>query len=279
DGTLSPHEIVSLAVEKNLAAIALTDHDTISGVAEAMESAQQFSKQGISIQVISGVEISAAYRHSDIHILGLYVDTTKEVLINRLAKACSEREQRNKKMAANLCTAGLDITIEELRKYNGDAVLTRAHFASLLCKKGYVPDMKSAFTKYLNDKSPYFVPRNYISPEDAIVLIRSAGGIPVLAHPLLYKLSEKEVRSLVLQLKNSGLMGIEALYSGNVSNDESFVRSLAKKYDLLISGGSDFHGSVKPKISLGSGRGHLKVPETLLLPLERSLLDLHKEEF
>lgn len=271
DGTYTPTELIEYAVSKGLTAMALTDHDTINGIKEAQLAANRLKLEGHDITLIPGVEISAAFLNRDIHILGLFVDCCNELLVKTLEGAVRERETRNEKMAVNLRNAGLSITLDELKAEDPQAIITRAHFAKLLYKKGYVSSVKDAFTKYLGDDSPYYVKRNYISPEDAISLIKQASGIPVLAHPLLYHLNEKEIDALVLRLKNAGLEGIEAIYSNNISNEEAYVRSLAKKYDLAITGGSDFHGSVKPDIDLGTGRGNLKIPADLLLPLTQRL--------
>lgn len=271
DGTLSPTELMHLAAEKELAAIALTDHDTVLGVNEALEASLSLRQKGNDIRVIPGVEISAGYQKHDIHILGLYIDHTNPALLGQLEQAVKNREQRNEKMAENLRNAGIAITMEELRKADPHAILTRAHFAKMLHKKGYIKDIKEAFKKYLDENGPYYVERDYMSPEDAISLIRESGGIAALAHPLLYHLSVRELENLLLRLKKAGLTGLEAIYSNNVSNEEAFVRSLARKYDLLITGGSDFHGTVKPSIDLGSGRGNLKVPASLLKDLEQAL--------
>ncbi len=264
DGTLSPSELVHYAIEKELAAIALTDHDTVLGIKEAIDAATAFNNKGIDFSLIPGVEISAGFRKRDIHILGLFVDYNNAHLLEQLDMAVKNREDRNEKMAANLRKAGLSITVEELIAQDPKAILTRAHFAKLLHKKGYVKNIKDAFTKYLDENGPYYVNREYISPEGAITLIKEAGGIPILAHPLLYHLSEREIEQLLATLVEAGLAGIEAIYANNVSNDEAYACSLARKYNLLISGGSDFHGSIKPEIDLGSGRGNLKVPAELL---------------
>lgn len=264
DGTLTPAELVHLAHKQNLAAFALTDHDTIAGIKAAKDEAVLFSDSDYSLEVIPGVEISAGYKNRDIHILGLLIDEHNSSLIDSLNDAKKNREARNEKMAQNLAKTGMDISIKAILEDDPEAVITRAHFAKFMLKKGYVKSIKEAFTKYLSESSPYYVPREYISPEDAIALIRATGGVPILAHPLLYHLPEKELLSLITRLKEAGLMGLEAIYSCNISNEESYVRGLAHKYDLLISGGSDFHGSVKPDISLGTGRGNLNVPYWVL---------------
>lgn len=268
DGTLTPTELVSLAVKKQLAAFALTDHDTVRGITEAVAAAREFQEHGIQIQVIPGTELSAAYSGRDIHILGLMIDYQNQEFITALDATLEERSQRNQKMVKNLQNAGIDITMDKLVQADPGAVITRAHFAKYLTQHGYTRSTQEAFVKYLDSKGPYYVPRNYLSPEEAIGLIRLAGGISVLAHPLLYKLSKEELDHLVCSLKALGLAGIETFYSSNTGFDESDVRKLAGKYQLLMTGGSDFHGANKPLLEMGSGRGNLKIPYTILEELE-----------
>ena len=267
DGTLSPSEIVSLAIDKKLVAFALTDHDTVDGVEEAISAAKEAALKGDYITVIPGVEISASYKGKDIHILGLCLNHHSPVLLQALKEAADERESRNYKMCHNLQKAGIPITVEKMKEDCQDAVLTRAHFAKFLLKEGYVTSMKEAFNKYLDSSTAYYVTREYLTPKQAIELILQAGGIPILAHPLLYKLAPTQLEILIKELKTYGLKGLEAIYSTNINNDEAYVRSLARKYELLITGGSDFHGSVKPDIDLGTGRGSLCIPDSILKDL------------
>lgn len=260
DGTFTPCELVQEAQRCNLAAFALTDHDTTKGVAEATAAAK-----GTGVEVITGTEISAAYKKKDIHILGLLIDPDSPALNASLQQALKERDARNEKMANNLASAGLSISMDELREFfPPNTVFTRAHFAKYLLETGQIGSISDAFHKYLHADSPYYVPREYITPEETISLIKRAGGIPVLAHPLIYHLPEQELDSLIKRLKEAGLEGIEVFYSNNMGFDEGILRRYANKYDLLPTGGSDFHGSNKPQISLGSGRGNLKVPYSVL---------------
>lgn len=269
DGTFSPTELVHLAIKNNLAAFALTDHDTVDGIKEAKTATKKLTEASENhLEFITGIEISAGYKNKDIHLLGLFIDETNEKLLTSLQAAKENRTNRNKKMVHNLRKEGIDISMETLVKDNPNAILTRAHFAKHMLNYGYVKSIKQAFDQYLSDSKPYYVPREYISPEKAIAHIREANGIPILAHPLLYHLSEKELKALIGILKEMGLMGLEAIYSSNINNEESYVRGLASSYGLLISGGSDFHGSVKPHISLGTGRGNLNVPISVLEKLK-----------
>lgn len=266
DGTFSPEELVVLGIKQELVAFALTDHDTISGVERAIKKAEEFDNK---IQVIPGMELSCKYEVSssqsvEIHMLGYRYDIHNKPLIQKLEDISSERDERNRKMCSNLQNAGFPISYEMLCERFGDTILTRAHFARLLLENGGVPSLDYAFRTCLASDSPYFVGREYLTPKDAIDLIKASGGIPVLAHPLLYKLSVSQIRQLLNDLTSYGLCGIEALYSRNRGTDEAFVRKLAEEYHLFITGGSDFHGANKPDIELGRGTGNLRVPVMLL---------------
>ena len=264
DGTMTPAEVVDHAVELSLSAIALTDHDTIRGVTEAKERAAWHRAHGTPIDVYSGVEISAAYKNRDIHILGLLVDESNEILDRTLQKCIDNREQRNYKIIERFAGLGIEITMEELLADAPDSVITRAHFARVLLKKGVISSIPEAFEKYIGDDGPCYVAREYMSPEDAIHLIKKAGGVPVLAHPLLYNLPHDELYALVDRLKKAGLKGIEVYYSSNRGQDEANVKALANHFSLIATGGSDFHGSIKPGLELGIGRGDLRVPYSVL---------------
>lgn len=264
DGTCTPEELIDLALDANLVAIALTDHDTVDGVERAVHAAED-----TRLKVIPGVELSCEYtvspdRKKEIHILGYNLDYRQPELIKTLTKIAIERDNRNKKMCENLHAAGFPIDYESLVERFGGNILTRAHFARFLLEKEAVPSIDYAFKKILAQDGPYFVMRKYLTPQSGIELIQSAGGIPVLAHPLLYKLSVTELRNLLTELKSYGLKGIEAIYSRNRGNDEAFVRKMADEFDLFITGGTDFHGSNKPDIELGRGEGNLFVPVMLM---------------
>lgn len=265
DGTCTPAELIALAQKRNLSHIALTDHDTIDGISHALEAAKNSS-----VTLIPGVELSSEYEKIDIHIVGLGIDYKNPEFVGHLRQFQEDRTTRNIKMCQKLADAGFDISYEEIVKDDPDAVITRCHIGKQLAKKGYVSQLWDAFDKYIGDDCPYFVPREKFTPMEAVELIKKADGTAVLAHPLLYKLSHDQLCQLIEQLKAAGLDAIEAIYSSNHHGDESYVRSLAKKYDLAISGGSDFHGANKPNISLGTGKGNVQVPEELLVELKLS---------
>lgn len=265
DGSFTPEELVALAQSAGLSAFALTDHDTTDGIGQALLAAE-----GSGLEVVPGIEFSTRWLHRDIHILGYYIDYRVQSFQETLHGFLAARDVRNRQMCERIREqTGIPVTVETLSGYFPDAVITRAHMAAWLADMGYVETRAVAFDKYLGEHAPCFVPKTEVTPEDAIRLIRSHGGIPVLAHPLLYALSKKQLRQLVGSLKESGLKGIEAVYVLNRGSDEAFVRSLAEQYGLLVTGGSDFHGKNKPHIALGTGiKQSLAVPYELLEELK-----------
>lgn len=255
DGTYSPEELVSYALQKGLKAFALTDHDTTAGIARAQRAAS-----GTGLELIPGIELSTEYKGKDIHILGLGIDPENAYFQEQLLKFQNARDLRNEKMIEKLREHGIDITLEQMRACFPDSVWTRAHFARYLFDHGYVKEMWDAFDLYLGDHAPCFVPREKVTPFQAVQLIHEGGGYAVLAHPLLYHLGEEALDLLVKTLTGCGLDGIEAIYSSNRLSDETDMRRLARRYGLAITGGSDFHGSNKPSIDLGCGKGNLRIP-------------------
>lgn len=259
DGSFSPSALVDYALEKGLSAFALTDHDTIDGVEEALNAAK-----GKPIEVIPGIEFSSDYEGEDIHIVGLYIDCNSSFLQRRMESFVNGRMIRNREMCRRLTAYGFPVTYEELAAEFPDSVITRAHYARYLLNHGYTESLGEAFDRYIGDDGPCYVPRKKISPMRAVEIVLKAGGIPILAHPMLYHMSPAKLERLISDLKESGLVGIEAIYSTYSPADELTVRRLADKYDLCISGGSDFHGSAKPGLDLGTGYGELSVPEEVL---------------
>ena len=261
DGTFTPSELAAHAAEKGLAAFALTDHDTTDGLAEAAAAAAEYG-----VEFVPGIEFSTEYQGHDIHIVGLDIDPAEEELAAKLRSFRANRDVRNEEMLALLRTVGgFTITMEDLKNaYGENTVITRAHFGRWLFEHGCVKSISEAFDRYLGDGCPCFVEKKKTRPQTAVRLILGAGGIPVLAHPLLYHLSPEELEQLVRELKGYGLAALEAVYSSNIGMDESNMRRLAQKMGLKISGGSDFHGKNKPLLELGGGRGNLKIPYEVL---------------
>ena len=257
DGTCSPAELVKRASDNGLSAFALTDHDSVAGIDDAIKAVKE---QKVSLKFIPGTELSVGYKSSDIHIVGLFINH-HDKSFNEMSKMIIQRRiYRNNEMIKRFNDAGIPITMDELTDSNPDTVVTRAHFARWLIDHNFVSTTNDAFTKYLDTNSKFYVPREYITPEEGIDIIRKSGGVAILAHPLHYKLEEKELESLIGRLKDAGLGGIEVMYSNHIGQDEAYVRKLANKFDLLPSGGSDFHGANKPAIDIGKGRGNLAIP-------------------
>lgn len=263
DGTLSPTELVHLAQTKGLQGLALTDHDTVGGLDEAMAAAEQHG-----ITFIPGVEISAQIDQGALHILGLYIDHRNTELNNILDWLVQAREERNQQLLEKLGDLGFTITAEEIKEVAGDFVTGRPHFAMVLAQKGYVKNQQSAFKKYLGSKGQAYVKRRKPPIDWAIRAIRQAGGLPILAHPDQTKLKGKLLENFLAELRRLGLEGIEVHYSGYTQSQIWKYARLAKRFDLVESGGSDFHGSIKPGIQLGRGPGGLHVSDSLLGPLE-----------
>lgn len=259
DGTFSPSELVILALKKGLKAFALTDHDTTAGIGEAQEAAR-----GTDLTVIPGIELSTSWKNRDIHILGLNIEPENVYFQDNLRDFQLEREKRNHKIIQKMQDQGLSISYEEMLKLFPDSVWTRAHFARFLVETHQVHTIPEAFNRFLGDHAPCFVPREKVTPFQAVKLIHRGGGKAVLAHPLIYHLSPDQLDELTSLLVKSGLDGIEAIYSTNKGMDETNMRRLARKYNLFITGGSDFHGSNKPAIDMGCGKGNLKIPSSLL---------------
>lgn len=265
DGTCSPAELVSLAARARLCAFALTDHDTIDGLTEGYEAA---CKAGI--EFVPGIEFSTEYLGKDVHILGLDIDWKSSDFQKQLTRFQNSREIRNEKIIKRLADTGIDISWEQMQENFGDNIWTRAHFGRYLLEHGYIKEISEAFTIYIGDDCPCFVPREKVTPVQAVELIRQSGGIPVLAHPVNYRLSEEQMRLLLQELKKAGLIALEAMYSSHTVSDESYVRQLARSFGLSISGGSDFHGSNKPEIKMGTGRGNLKISYDILKQLREA---------
>lgn len=264
DGTCSPEELVELAKQKGLSAFALTDHDTTEGVARARHAAE-----GTEVCVIPGIEFSTSYEKRDVHVLGLGIDPEDEYFQENLDRFRNSRDRRNEEMIRKMQEHGISITQEEVEKLFPDAVITRAHFARFLVEKKFVGSTNEAFDRYLGDRACCFVPGEKVTPFQAVRLIKENGGYAVLAHPLIYGFSKGKLEELVREMKKAGADGIEAIYSQNRWNDEGEIRALAKRHGLKITGGSDFHGSNKPGIEMGTGKGNLRIPYELWENLRR----------
>lgn len=264
DGSYSPAELVNYAIEKGLSAFALTDHDTTDGIEEAIKASEN-----TSVELVPGIEFSTEYEGKDIHLIGLDIDYKLPSFQKQLKEFKHSRTVRNEKMCQKLREHGIEITWEALQAEYPGSVITRAHYAKFLLEHNAVKSMQEAFSRYIGDYAPCFIPREKVTPSQAIELILSANGIPILAHPTLYHLGKVQLDLLVAKLTASGLMGLEGVYSTYSASDERDMKALARKHGLCISGGSDFHGTAKPQIDLAVGYGRLFIPEELLLDLRK----------
>ena len=259
DGSLTPRELVYYAAEKQLSAIALTDHDTVSGLAEAIAASHH-----AGIELIPGVEMSCVWEGTEIHILGYFADTGSSALQEGLSWFRRMRDERNETILDNLAEDGILLTEEELRAGDPDTVITRAHFARLLIEKGYVRDRKEAFAGYLAYGGKYVPTKDELTPERVMQMFYDGKIWPSLAHPIQYHLDEDSLVQLIAELKAMGLRGIEVWHSSQSWQDTARLQTIARLSGLIPTGGSDFHGSSKPDVEIGTGRGNLKIQERVL---------------
>lgn len=257
DGTFTPLQLVKYAEEKGLKAFAITDHDTTEGIKEAKSIET-------NVEVISGVEISTRYDKKEIHIVGLYVNENDADLNKQLKYYREKRVTRNFEILEKLNSLGVDITIDDVKESCTGDVISRAHIAKALVSKGFVGSYTEAFDRYLGDNKCAYVPRETLNYEESMELITKAGGVPVLAHPLLYKMSDTNLENMMVKLRQKGLKAVEVYYSTHSNSDTQHVMAMANRVGLIYSGGSDFHGATKPKIDMGTGMGKLAVPYEIL---------------
>ncbi len=258
DGTMTPKELIAKAVEEKCEYISITDHDNFDHVSHI-----GMVPEGLTY--IPGVEISAEYKGT-LHILGYGFHPDHEGLKTSLTFLQEARRKRNETMLKKMAKEGFHITMDELLEEAKGGMIGRPHFANLMLAKGYVTSYQEAFDKYLAKGQPLYMDKQRLAPKDAIRLILDAGGIPVIAHPYQTKLKGEELEALIAELKSYGLMGIEAYYSKHSKEEQKEYLRYAKKYDLLVTAGSDFHGSIKPDIELG-----MNVPRVHLMPFLEAL--------
>lgn len=284
DGSMPPEEVVRHAHGLGLAAIALTDHDTVSGVGKALEEGRR-----LGMEVIPGVEISVslsswdwpslacsdvpaekraeACREPEMHLLGYFFSGDFSLMAKTLEELQEKREQRNVRIIQRLNELGLKLTIDDVEQKAAGGVAGRLHIARVLMEKGYVSSTAEGFDKYLSSGRPAYFRKEKLTPQEGIAEIIKAGGVPVLAHPIYLGMECSRLGRVLEKLKAAGLVGIEALYTENTQEQTQELLRLAEIYGLKVTGGSDFHGSFKPGIEAGVGRGGLRVPYSLLTAL------------
>ena len=264
DGTFSPSQVVELAKNAGLDAFALTDHDTTAGVPEALEKGRD-----LNIEVIPGIEVSSSFDGTEIHILGLFVNSDDPVLAAMLENMRISRDRRNEKMLENLAADGISFTKEEICGDNPDTIITRAHIAHALVAKGICSGMDQAFKRYLQYGGRYCPQKEHLSPEEVVKTLISNGAFVALAHPFPYKFGDKKTEELIAHMADLGMKGLEVYHSSNNKLESMKLQEMAVRHHLLPTGGSDFHGGNKPDISIGTGRGGLRVSSLLLEDIKR----------
>jgi len=234
DGKFSPEEIVSKAAALGLTIIALADHDSVDGIAPALEAA----KASPPLRIIPCVEISTDMPSGEAHVLGYFIDYTSDELNASLEKFRSSRQRRAQGMIAKLHNLGIRVDWQRVQEIAGDGSIGRPHIAQAMLEKGYITSIKDAFTGYIEHGGPAYVEREKMTPAEAVALIVRSNGLPVLAHPF----TVNDPQAMVIELKTAGLVGIEAYYNGYTADEIKSLVSLADRHNLIATGGSDYHG-------------------------------------
>lgn len=266
DGTNLPSELVAMAEKRGLTALALTDHDTVGGISELLSAAENSP-----VEAVSGIELSAECERGTMHILGYFIDHTCSALLGKIKKVKAGRDQRNIGILKKLNKLGYILLWSDVVKYAGKDVVGRPHFAAALVERGLVKSKKAAFDLLLAKGRPGYVERYRYTAKECIELIRAAGGIPVLAHPATIYLPDEQLLTLVRELKDCGLGGIETYYAENNPKNIKKFSKWAEELNLVRTGGTDFHGGNSPDLKLGTGFGQLHVPDEVLEQLETAV--------
>lgn len=264
DGTATPAELVAIAAERGINTIALTDHDTQVGLIEADKASLS-----TDVEVIPGVELSLDYDLGGMHLLVLWLQPGSGPLQDRLEALQQGRTYRNQEILKKLEKLGMPVSEDELADESGEGTVGRPHIAAVMMARGYVPDIRAAFDDWLGAGKPAYVPRDRLDPEEAIALANDSGAVTVLAHPHTLGINRaEEMATLLDRLTTAGLTGLEAIYSSYRQHERDGYCSLARRFGLVPSGGSDYHGHYKPGLELGTGYGDLVVPPSVVEELE-----------
>ncbi len=265
DGSAAPADLIREALGLRLEALAVTDHDILAGYDEA-------AALGADLDLIAGIELSTKYRGKSVHLLGYFLaGPPPEDFRTWLLRQQASRKDRNRRLVQRLNTLGIEITLPEVEARGG--VLTgRPHFASLLVEKGYVKTAQEAFDEYLDESARGYVDRQEVQLEEGIQIIAESGGMPVIAHPVRIHREPERVAAAIAEMKDMGLQGVEAYHSDHTGADATFFEQIASRLDLQVTGGSDYHGSAKPRIRLGTGYdGNLNIPRSVLDKLREAV--------
>ncbi len=260
DGSFSVSQIIEAAKSLGLRAISITDHDTLAGSLEALSH-----PQSPSLEILSGIELSADFPSGTMHILGYMIRVDDSAFLKMLERIQRARSERNLRIVKKLQALGIDVEYDEVIEASGGGQVGRPHFAQVLISRGVVQSAEEAFSKYLRKGRPGYANRYRLKPAEAIEAISQAGGVPVLAHPFtLEPASEGALEEIVVELKANGLKGIEVYCPDPNLDRRARYEKLVRLYGLLMTGGTDFHGAAKPDVHLGVGKGDLRIPYSLV---------------
>ncbi len=263
DGTDTPEGLALLGDEARLTALCLTDHDTLGGIPAFLAAQAR-----VKVRLLVGTELSCRFLGRSLHVLGLLVDPTDVQFQTRLEELRGRREDRNHRMVTRLAELGCPVTYDEVQAQAATPLLSRVHFAKALAARGFIRRPPEAFERLIGDDCPGFVPREELSPAEAASWIREAGGVPVVAHPGRFTGSGFRWDEAMADLQKQGLEGLEAYYGEYRASEQKYFVALAGRLGMVVTGGSDYHGTHKPGLRLGRGRGGLQVPDNLLDRLE-----------
>ncbi len=253
DGSVSPEELIKIAKAQGLSAVALCDHNTVSGLS-------RFEGAADGIIAVAGVEITAEFQGKEVHILGLFLPMESRNKITEFLLEINRRKERgNRRLIERLRDGGYDVDYESLLALSGEAIPNRVHVARLLMARGYISTVKEGFDTLLVEGGEFYKPEPKLDAYEVISFLSGVGALPVMAHPFL-NLSYDGLREFLPEAKKRGLIGMETVYSLFSDVESRLAASLTEELGLLPSGGSDFHGSNKPDISMGSGKGNISVP-------------------
>ena len=267
DGRLSPEEVVGKSAEAGLTIIALADHDTVDGIAPALETARAFP----GLKMIPGIEMSTDVPRGEVHMLGYFIDYTAQELRARLETMRNSRQQRAQGIIAKLRNLGIPIEWQQVQEIAGSGSIGRPHIAQAMLDKGYVASVKEAFTKYLGRDGSAYVAWKKLTPARTVELILRTDGLPVLAHPL----TVNDFEAVIIELKAIGLVGIEAYYNGYTADEVNRLVNLAHRHNLIATGGSDYHGlDPGTETRIGGNDVPIEAAERLMALAEQRALKL-----
>lgn len=261
DGSDAPGRIPELAADAGCSAVALTDHDRLDGVDEARARAEE-----LGITLIAGCELSCVSPAAagSMHVLVYFVEPAEGALQDKLAELQTVRDDRNRALAERLGDLGLPVTYDEMQQEAGGSGAGRPHAAAVLVRKGVVTSVGEAFERWLGDGRPGYVERTRLEPAEALRLVRESGGVASVAHPLSMKLPDAKLEGTMRELGELGLVGMECIYGRYSSEEREGLADVARRLGLVVTGGSDHHGTYKPDLRVGVGQGDLDVPDGTL---------------